>query len=210
MSNQAEQLERVATEIRACELCALHQSRSRAVPGYGNPDAEILFIGEAPGFHEDQQGLPFVGRSGQYLDSLLSRIGLKRQDVFITNINKCRPPGNRDPRPEEIIACKPYLDRQIAIIDTLVIATLGRYSMGLFFPNARISQIHGQAKYEGRRAYYPFYHPAAALRNPDLQKDMEGDMRRLLEVITKVQAMRASGAASDAEDEEPPQQLTLF
>ena len=157
-----------------------HATRTNAVPGDGSAKAEILFIGEGPGYHEDQQGLPFVGRSGDYLSYLLEQIRLKREDVFITNIIKCRAPNNRDPLPNEIQACRPYFERQLALIDPLVVATLGRFSMRLFFPGASISRIHGQARIEGGRAYLPLYHPAAALRNPNLRHDMEADIAQLL------------------------------
>lgn len=209
-------LETIAAEIRACTACRLYQGTTNAVPGYGDVKAEILFIGEGPGFNEDKQGLPFVGRSGQYLDYLLSLIGLKRAQVFITNVVKHRPPDNRDPQPDEIIACKHFLDRQIAIIDPLVIATLGRFSMARYFPDARISTIHGRPRYDGARAYYPLFHPAAALRNPGLRNDMEDDIRRIPEILVEVKRRRADGlpAADEppaGEDPaEPPKQLRLF
>ena len=210
-------LAEVAAEVRACTLCPLHAAgRIQTVPGYGDPNAEILFIGEAPGFNEDKQGLPFVGRSGQYLDYLLDKIGMKRSQVFIANIIKCRPPDNRDPLPAEIESCKPYLMRQIDLIDPLVIATLGRFSMQLFMPGARISSAHGQPRYADGRAYYPFYHPAAALRNPPLRHDMEADMARLLDVLAEVRRQRSQGSIppppSDADDDAPdePRQLSLF
>lgn len=209
-------LEAIAAEIRACTACRLYQGTTNAVPGYGDVKAEILFIGEGPGFNEDKQGLPFVGRSGQYLDYLLGLIGLKRAQVFITNVVKHRPPDNRDPQPDEIIACKHFLDRQIAIIDPLVIATLGRFSMARYFPDARISSIHGRPRYDGRRAFYPLFHPAAALRNPGLRTDMEDDIRRIPEILVEVKRRRADGlpAVDDppaGEDPtEPPKQLRLF
>ena len=207
--DQTTHLAEIAAEVRACTRCGLHAGRTNAVPGDGDADADIMFIGEGPGFHEDQQGLPFVGRSGKYLDYLLELIDLKREQVFIANVVKCRPPNNRDPLPDEILTCKPYLDRQIEVIDPLVIATLGRFSMARYFPQARISQIHGQPRYDGGRAYYPFFHPAAALRNPNLRTDMEADMKRLLEVVEHVKTMRAAGA-TPLDDEEPPEQLSLF
>jgi len=175
-----------------------------------------MFIGEAPGAREDEQGIPFVGRSGQYLNYLLTLIDLKRPDVFITNVVKCRPPDNRDPKTEEMAACKPYLDRQIELIDPEVIVTVGRYSMARYFPKAKISAIHGQPKYENNRAYYPIYHPAAALRNPRLRVDMEADIKRLLEVIADVQRRRAADDFDQPTDDNnndndhPPQQLSLL
>lgn len=187
------QLAALAEQIRVCRLCPLYEKATHAVPGAGDPHAEIMFIGEAPGEQEDLRGLPFVGRSGQYLDYLLKLINLSRESVFITNVVKHRPPGNRDPLPNEIIACKPYLDEQIAVIDPLVIVTLGRFSMARYFPNAKISAIHGQPKYVDNRAYYPMLHPAAALRNPPLRWDMEADIKRLVDVIAEVKRRRASG-----------------
>lgn len=204
----------IADEISGCALCPLHEGRTQTVPGSGSPTAEIMFIGEAPGRYEDEQGIPFVGRSGQYLNYLLDKIGLVRGDVFITNVVKCRPPGNRDPQQIEIDTCKPYLDRQIEAIDPKVIVTVGRFSMARYFPKAKISEIHGQPLYQDGRAYYPIYHPAAALRNPRLKIDMEADFKRLLEVIAEVKRRRDSGdfdaAPTDDKPQDPPQQLTLL
>jgi len=163
-----------------------------------------MFIGEAPGFHEDQQGRPFVGAAGNFLEELLESIGLKREDVFITNVIKCRPPGNRDPLPEEIEACKPYLDRQIELLQPKLVVTLGRFSMARAFPKARISRIHGQPRKVGGVIYYPMYHPAAALHQPSLRRTVEEDMRRIPELIEQ--------AAHIAESPLPPEaeQLRLF
>lgn len=216
--DRAAALEEIAVQTRTCKLCRLYEQATKAVPGAGSPNAEIMFIGEGPGFNEDKQGLPFVGRSGEYLEYLLNLIGLKREQVFIGNVVKHRPPENRDPLPDEILACKPYLDRQIEIIDPLVIATLGRFSMARYFPEAKITQIHGKPKFEDGRAYYPFFHPAAVLRNPGLRRDMEADFKRLLEVVAEVKSRRAKGetASSDKPGNEPPEpppkpvQLTLF
>ena len=205
--DKAAQLAIIANEINVCTQCRLHSGRTKTVPGAGNPDAEILFIGEGPGANEDKQGLPFVGRSGDYLTYLLNLVNLHRDQVFITNVVKCRPPENRDPLPDEIITCKSYLDRQIEIIDPLVIATLGRFSMARYFPNASITRIHGQPHYDGDtlRAYYPCFHPAAALRNPALRRDMEADFHRLHEVVEQVKAMRAGQSpAPDAPAEQTP------
>jgi DNA polymerase len=210
--DRAEKLSEIAAQVRVCTLCSLHQGRKQAVPGAGNPSAEIMFIGEGPGFHEDQQGLPFVGRSGDYLVKLLKLIGLTRDQVFIGNVIKCRPPENRDPLPDEISRCKPYLDQQVEIIDPLVIATLGRFSMARYFPNAKITAIHGKPKYEDARAYYPLFHPAAVLRNPSMESQMEADFRRLPEVLAKVKELRAAGAKppDQPKDEPPLEQLKLF
>lgn len=217
---RAAALAAIANQVRGCTLCRLHEKRTHAVPGAGPVTAEIMFIGEGPGFHEDKQGLPFVGRSGDYLNYLLGLINLSREEVFITNVVKCRPPENRDPLPDEIQTCKPYLDRQIEIIDPLVIATLGRFSMARYFPDAKISSIHGQPRYEERHAYYPFFHPAAALRNPGLRKDMEADIKRLPEILDKVRQLRGDSPppappedSAESADDEPPEdlvQLKLF
>lgn len=200
-------LEQIAQEIRACQACTLHSARTRVVPGAGRPDADIMFIGEAPGYHEDQQGLPFVGASGKYLGELLAMIGLTRNDVFIANVVKCRPPGNREPLPTEIDTCvETYLNRQIAIIRPKIIATLGRFGMALFFPaNARISKIHGQPRRADGRIYYPLFHPAAVLRNPNLRPAMETDFRKMLSLLEEL--ADTNGPPSD---EPPPRQLSLF
>jgi uracil-DNA glycosylase len=221
MVTKVGQLSAIHSEIYACTRCGLHSGRTRTVPGAGNPDAEIMFIGEAPGETEDRQGLPFVGKSGQYLDELLARIGLSREAVFIANVVKCRPPNNRDPQLDEIEACNPYLRQQIAIIDPLVIVTLGRYSMNMFFPNARISAIHGQPQYGTTRAYYPLYHPAAVLRDSSLRPVMETDFARLLDVIAEVQRRRVAGEMVDDDtapirktppdaEQDKPRQMGLF
>src|SRR5947208_15311635 len=161
--SSAEILKEVAAEVSTCASCDLCKSRTRAVPGEGNPQAKILFIGEGPGFHEDKQGRPFVGPSGQLLQELLKSINLKREDVFITNVVKCRPPNNRDPLPTEIDACNDYLDRQIAAIKPRIVVTLGRYSMVKFFGNEKISAIHGRARKKEGYVCIAMYHPAAGL-----------------------------------------------
>jgi len=194
---RAAALEAIAEQVRVCTRCALHKGRNKAVPGAGSPHAEILFIGEGPGYNEDKLGLPFVGRSGDYLTELIQSIGLTRDDVFITNVVKCRPPENRDPLPAEMDACRPYLDEQQALIDPLVIVTLGRFSMGRYFPGGKITAIHGRPKYEGDRAYIPLFHPAAVLRNPALEEPMAEDFRRILEVLAEVKRRRAGGAPAE-------------
>lgn len=203
----------IAAQVKTCTLCDLHLSRTKAVPGAGNIETDILFIGEAPGFHEDQQGLPFVGRSGTYLTKLIAHTGLSRAEVFITNVVKCRPPDNRDPTPHEINTCKPYLDRQIETIDPKVIVTLGRYSMYRYFPDAKITQIHGKPRFDETvmRAYMPMFHPAAVLRNPTLQPQMEAAFKMLPRMVARVIELReqkASGGGSDSTlditDEPPP------
>jgi uracil-DNA glycosylase family 4 len=198
------ELETLAAEVAECTRCLLHRGRTRSVPGEGPGDPGIMFIGEAPGFHEDQQGRPFVGAAGKFLEELLESIGLKREDVFITNVIKCRPPGNRDPLPEEIEACKPYLDRQIELLQPQLVVTLGRFSMARAFPKARISRIHGQPRKVGGVIYYPMYHPAAALHQPSLRRTVVEDMRRIPELMEQ--------AAQIAESPLPPEaeQLRLF
>lgn len=213
--DRAAALAAIAERVKNCTDCPLYQGTRNPVPGAGHPAAEIMFIGEGPGLNEDKQGLPFVGRSGEYLNYLLNLIGITRDEVFITNVVKHRPPENRDPTTEEIAACKGYLDEQIAIINPMVIATLGRFSMARYFPKGRITQIHGQPKYEGDPviAYYPLFHPAAALRNPGLRRDMETDIKRLPEIVEQVKQMRAEGTSSSngaGGDDQPPQQLSLF
>ncbi|MEL6150332.1 MAG: uracil-DNA glycosylase [Chloroflexota bacterium] len=209
-----EQVDAIAAQISTCTLCPLHEGRKNTVPGSGNPDADIMFIGEAPGQYEDEQGVPFVGRSGQYLNYLLDKIGLVRGDVFITNMVKCRPPGNRDPQKGELAACKPYLDEQVQSIDPKVIILVGRISMAKYFPKGKISDIHGQPLYQDGRAYYPIYHPAAALRNPRLKRDMEDDFTRLVEVIEEVKKRRtgedSGNTVQDNTSQDPPEQLTLL
>jgi DNA polymerase len=197
MVSKVARLSAIHTEIFYCTKCPLHSGRTRTVPGAGNPDAEIMFIGEAPGQQEDLQGLPFVGRSGQYLEELLEGIQLTRDDVFIANVIKCRPPENRDPQPLEIDTCNPYLREQIEIIDPLIIATLGRFSMNMFFPNARISQIHGQPKYGVNRVYFPLYHPAAVLRNPALRPEMSAAFEQLPLLLQEVKQRREAGISDE-------------
>ena len=162
-------LEALAKEICRCDRCGLAERSHPRRAGGGQPHSEIMFIGEAPGFTEDQTGKPFCGAAGHFLTQLITSIGLKREEVYITNIVKSRPPGNRDPLPEEIIACKPWLDQQLEIIKPKVIVTLGRFSMARFFPGATISRIHGQAETCGQYTCFAMYHPAAALHQGSLQ-----------------------------------------
>jgi uracil-DNA glycosylase family 4 len=175
-------LEEIAAEVRVCTKCRLHQTRTKAVPGEGDPDTEVIFVGEGPGFNEDRQGRPFIGRAGDLLVKLLASIGWRREDVFITNVVKCRPPDNRDPQPDEIAACAPYLRRQLEVLDPAVVVTLGRFSMGTFMPGARISQVHGTvrpvdpATGAGAALVFAMYHPAAALRTPAIERDSYADI----------------------------------
>jgi DNA polymerase len=192
-------------EIKACQNCILGQGRTKAVPGSGPEDAEIMFIGEAPGFHEDRQGEPFVGAAGKYLEELLQGIEITREEVYITNVVKCRPPGNRDPQPDEVAACRAYLDQQLDLIRPRLVVTLGRFSMQRYFPGASISRIHGQAKRVGNVIYYPMFHPAAALHQPRWRSLVEEDIRKIPDLLAKL---------DDVEEGEPdlPQaeQLSLF
>jgi uracil-DNA glycosylase len=212
----AQALDELAQEVRTCTACELHKGRTHAVPGEGPLSAEIMFIGEAPGRNEDQQGRPFVGQAGKLLEELLAEIGLTREDVWIGNVVKCRPPENRDPRPEEIAACAGYLERQIALVDPKMIATLGRYSMEKFFPGAKITKVHGQARREGQRVLIPLFHPAYVLRNmaamPDAVRDIQKIPRlldRLDEVLKEEARLGVQPAASPQPDPEP-EQLGLF
>jgi uracil-DNA glycosylase family 4 len=190
-------LEAIAAEVRACTRCRLAEGRTRAVPGEGHPDTEVLFVGEGPGQTEDAQGRPFVGRAGELLVKLLASIGWRRQEVFITNIVKCRPPGNRDPEPDEIAACAPYLQRQLEVLDPAVVVTLGRFSMAHFRPGERITQIHGThapapAATGARDALaYALFHPAAALRSTDVERQSYDDMAGLPRVLSVARARRA-------------------
>tara|TARA_A100001037_G_C15128601_1_gene627581 strand:- start:1451 stop:2071 length:621 start_codon:yes stop_codon:yes gene_type:complete len=176
---ESDTLEVIDEKIRTCEMCTLASTRNNAVPGSGNVNANIMFIGEGPGKHEDENGLPFVGAAGKFLDELLQGIDLLRSDVYITNIVKCRPPQNRDPNPKEIASCNPYLERQIDFINPTVIVTLGRFSMARWFPGARISDIHGVPKRFGSRVVVPMFHPAAALYNPSKRPVIHEDFSRL-------------------------------
>ena len=172
-------------EIAACRQCEIAKLRTRVVPGEGAENAEILFIGEAPGFHEDQQGRPFVGPAGQFLDKLLASIGLKRQQVYIANVIKCRPPNNREPLPGEIENCRKFLDRQIELIHPKMIVTLGRYSMARFFPGKSISKIHGTVQRENGVVYFAMYHPAAALHQQNLRQTLEADMLKIPQYLVE-------------------------
>ena len=198
-------LSEVAAVVRGCTDCPLSEGRTNAVPGDGNPSSEIMFVGEGPGYYEDVQGLPFVGQAGQLLNELLAEIGLRREDVYITNVVKCRPPRNRDPQPDEIGECSKYLDRQIELIDPKVIVTLGRYSMDRFFPGQRISRIHGEARRVGQRMVVPMYHPAAALHQPSLRRTLSDDFAKII-----VAAEAAEDAPVPEDRDDPAQQLSLF
>jgi DNA polymerase len=201
-----EVLEQVAEEVRTCTDCRLHFGRKNAVPGEGPPEADLMFIGEGPGFHENEQGRPFVGSAGRFLEELLGSIGLTREDVFIGNVIKCRPPQNRDPRADEIGECSKYLDRQIEAIDPEVIVTLGRFSMARFFPNARVSRIHGQARWVDGRLVVAMYHPAAALHQPSLRPVVEEDFSKLPGLVEQAR----EAPPEEGQGPSDPEQLSLF
>ena len=212
----AETLQLLAEATTTCRLCGLHKGRTHAVPGEGPPDAKIMLIGEGPGFHEDRQGRPFVGPSGQLLDELLALAGLQRSDVFIGNVVKCRPPQNRDPLPDEIATCtQTYLDQQIAALNPLVIVTLGRFSMTLFLPGEKISRIHGQPRTVEGRLIVPMLHPAAALHQPQNRPLLQADFQRLPAILAQVEheqapAPVATSPATKRPEDPPLQQLSLF
>jgi uracil-DNA glycosylase len=208
MSTAQAELQQLDAVIRQCPLCDLSTTRTKAVPGDGPADAELMFVGEGPGFHEDRQGRPFVGAAGQFLDQMLASIGLERRQVFVTNVVKCRPPNNRDPQPAEIAACAPYLDKQMALINPLVIVTLGRHSMARFFPGEKISAIHGTARVVDGRTVVALYHPAAALHQQSLRATLEEDFRKLPRFIDEAKAR--AGRKEPPGSENSPQQLSLF
>lgn len=183
LSEKKSKFAEIEKQIKSCEKCRLCKTATNAVPGDGNPDAEIAFIGEAPGFHEDQQGLPFVGRAGKLLEFMLGQIDLDRKDVWIGNIIKHRPPDNRDPLPDEIAACQPYLTRQLEILSPKLIVTLGRFAMNYFVPSAKISQDHGRVFELSNYLVYPVYHPAAGLRNPKLKAETIKDFLKIPKIL---------------------------
>ena len=218
--NPEEVLKEIAEQTAVCTRCQLYHSRIKAVPGSGDPHSEIMFIGEGPGFHENQQGLPFVGAAGKVLDELLGEAELSRENVFITNVVKCRPPGNRDPQVEELEACKAYLERQIAAINPYVIVTLGRFSMAHFINHGKISSIHGGIYWSNGRMVVPMYHPAAALHQPSLRNVIKQDFSKLPGLIEKAKKTRRTNpnlaAMNQVEieenlpDETGVEQLKLF
>jgi DNA polymerase len=190
-------LETIAGDVRACTRCRLHATRMKAVPGEGHPDTEVVFVGEGPGMNEDRQGRPFVGRAGDLLVKFLATIGWKREEVYITNIVKCRPPENRDPEPDEIAACEPYLRRQLEVLDPALIVTLGRHSMGRFIPGARITQSHGTlhpvdpATGASAAMAFAMFHPAAALRSSDVERLSYDDAARIPNALLEARGRRA-------------------
>lgn len=184
-----EALETIAQQVSVCTKCELYKGRTKAVPGEGPTHAEIMFIGEGPGASEDKQGRPFVGASGKFLDELLAQAGVTRSDVFITNVVKCRPPGNRDPQPIEVEMCTTnYLDNQIKIVNPSIIVTLGRHSMNKFIPDAKITQIHGQMQKIGKRFVIPMFHPAAALHQVRFRPMLLEDFAKLPKLLEEARA----------------------
>lgn len=217
------ELDVIAQEVRSCAKCRLHETAKHGVPGEGSPSAEVMLVGEGPGYQEDAQGRPFVGPAGKLLDEMLALAGLRREDVFITNIVKHRPPGNRDPLPDEKLACGEYLERQIAQLTPKLIVTLGRHSMATFFgPTAKISQIHGTTKPWREIMAYACFHPAAALHQPRFRELLEQDfagLPRALEQARERARATASGEAGPVSEplslEQPAarpgdEQLSLF
>jgi len=213
----------VAAEVSGCTRCPLHVGRHLTVPGEGNPLTDVLLVGEGPGAREDATGRPFVGPAGQLLDELLRSIGWAREQVFIANVVKCRPPGNRDPEPDEISTCRPYLDRQEAALAPAVIVTLGRHSLRRYLPDARIGEVHGRLRRSGGRFVFPMYHPAAALHQSSLRETLFADIRglpaALLSAREAIEAERTESAQAISPDPAPPataaetddaEQMTLF
>jgi DNA polymerase len=209
---KTEAIQTIAEEINQCKACPLHHERKNTVPGDGSAATKLMFIGEGPGMHEDQQGLPFVGASGKFLTQLINRAGFERSEVFITNVVKCRPPNNRDPQPDELAACAHFLERQIALIDPEVIVTLGRFSMARYFPDVRISQVHGKAGWREGRLIVPMYHPAAALHQPALRAVVEADFAKLPALIQFSEQKRKDLEKTSAQpdDDQDIKQLPLF
>lgn len=211
MADRTQELEHIAEQVRACTRCPLYKTATKGVPGEGPANAEIMMIGEGPGFHEDQQGRPFVGAAGKFLDELLSHINLKRSDIFITNVVKHRPPNNRDPLPEEIEACRIWLDQQIELIHPKVIVTISRFAMARWFPNEKISAIHGKAKRFGNLMVVPMFHPAAALHNLNLKPVLIEDFKKLPKYIRDADKVPAAAPAEAPKKKDPPaEQLKMF
>lgn len=208
MTKRDQELESIAEQVRACTRCPLYKGATNGVPGEGPANADIMMIGEGPGLNEDKQGRPFVGAAGHFLDELLAGINLKRSDVFITNVVKHRPPNNRDPLPEEIEACRVWLDQQIELIQPKVIVTISRFAMARWFPNEKISSIHGRARRFGNLLVVPMFHPAAALHNQSLRPVLEADFKKLPQYIKDISGVPA--AAEPKKKDPPAEQLKMF
>jgi DNA polymerase len=211
----SDSLELIGADVRACRACKLCDRRTVGVPGEGSPSAEVMFIGEGPGFHEDQQGRPFVGAAGQLLTEMLGVIGLRRQDVFITNVVRCRPPGNRDPLPDELEACDAYTQRQIAVLKPKLIVTLGRYSMARFIGQGSMRDLHGRTREWNGIMCLAMYHPAFILRTPtvEMKRIYADDFRRipaLLEAAQKKQMAVVAAATASTAQATQLDQLPLF
>lgn len=210
----ADTLLAIRHQIEQCQACPLAAGRLNVVPGEGPANSQIMFIGEGPGFHEDRQGKPFVGPAGNFLDELLGYAGLKRSEVFITNVVKCRPPENRNPQPEELAACQRYLDAQIAAINPRIIVTLGRFSMARFIKDGKISRIHGYPHKVESRIVVTMYHPAAALHQPALKDALIQDFSRLRDLMnqptSRLMEQNYNESAESPTKENPPEQLSLF
>jgi DNA polymerase len=191
----------------ACTACGLARGRTQVVVGDGSLTAKVMFIGEAPGYYEDQQGLPFVGAAGQFLNELLAMVGLDRKrDVYICNVIKCRPPGNRDPLPMEVESCRPWLEQQLTLLKPKVIVTLGRFSLAHFLPNESISRVRGKAQTRNGVIIYPVYHPAAALHNGNLRKAIEDDFKKIPDLIQQAEKL----SAPEKPPVKEPKQLSMF
>lgn len=189
--NKERQLKKLNEKMSSCSACALRSNCTRVVFGEGDPEAEIMFIGEAPGKKEDETGIPFVGSSGRILDKMLESIKIKREEVYLTNICKCRPPKNQDPLPEEVKTCWPYIEKQIAIIDPKIIVTLGKYALNAFLPDAKISEVHGKIQEIelpkiGKRKIFPSYHPAAARQNRKTRALFNEDFEKIPKILEKI------------------------
>ncbi len=203
-------LDEIARLVRQCSDCELGRGRKNAVPGEGSPDADLMIIGEGPGAQEDLLGRPFVGRAGQFLDELLGYIGLKREDVFIANMVKCRPPENRDPLPAEVSACNKYLERQIELLDPLLIVTLGRVSLARFFPGESMTRARGKVREKDGRFIYPVMHPAAALYRQEVRPGIIEDFKAIPKVLDNIRNSSAAPIPASAPESPPAQQLSLF
>lgn len=215
-AKNAAALRAIAEEIAQCTACPLHRGRTNAVAGEGDPCAKIVFVGEGPGQREDQLGRPFVGPSGDLLEAWLAEIGLTREQVYILNVVKCRPPGNRDPEPSEIAACNHFLQRQLDILQPALLATLGRHSLNLFFPGAKITKAHGLrgVRREGKRVLLPLFHPAYVLRNTAAAEDARADIRLIPRLLQRLEQRLAEESTTVIPPVEPqteePQQLSLL
>jgi len=199
-----QELEQIAEQVQKCKKCPLYEKATQGVSGEGSPDADIVFVGEGPGAEEDKQGRPFVGAAGKFLDEMIGLVGWKREDVFIGNIIKHRPPDNRDPLPDEVDACFPYLEAQIKAINPKLIVTLGRHSMNQFLPGSfKISKEHGKVFRRKGNYYVPLYHPAAALYHNALKQTLIDDFKKLPKMLEKVKTMNAN----EIEIEEPPEEV---